>query len=80
MARRKKRRSRRARGRKCQIVTVCGRRRRICRTAKGRITSNTAVGGKRRSKKRGKKRGKRRCKFGVNKRTGNCLKTKRRRR
>lgn len=63
---------------KCKIVTVCGRRRRICWGKTG-IKSNTPAGGgggtmKRARRKSGKKR---RCRFGVNKNTGACRKRKR---
>ena len=64
-ARKKKRKKKRKTGGKCQIVTVCGKRRRICRTAKGRIKSNTAAGGGK-GRKRKAAKGK--------KRKGRCLK------
>lgn len=54
MARRKRRASKRRKRRstRCQTVTVKGRRRKICRNSKGRITSNTAAGSRRRKRKR----------------------------
>ncbi len=75
------RRRTRKRTRKCKIVTVCGKRRRLCWSKKGKIVSNTPAGGGRRrrksTKKRRRKTTKRRCRFGVNKRTKKCLKRRR---
>jgi hypothetical protein len=79
MARRKKRRTTKRSGR-CKVVSVCGKRRRICWGKKG-ITSNSPAGsGGRRRKKSGKKSKASRCRFGVvksGKRKGQCLKRKR---
>lgn len=43
MAKRKKKAAK-GRYKKCQVKVICGKRRRICRDAKGRIRSNTPAG------------------------------------
>lgn len=42
-----------ARAKKCKTVTVCGRRRRICWSAKGKIVSNSPAGSRRGRKSSG---------------------------
>ncbi len=84
----RRRKTRKRRTRKCKVVTVCGRRRRLCWSAKGKIVSNTPAGrgGRRRKstkKRKSRKSNGRRCRFGVVKsgrRKGQCLKNKRARR
>lgn len=39
-------------GKHCKTVTVCGHRRKLCFNSKGKITSNTRVGAKRKSRSR----------------------------
>lgn len=41
----RKRKGRRVASARCQIKVICGKTRRICRDAKGRIKSNTPAGG-----------------------------------
>ncbi len=44
MAKRKKSKSKKRKSSaRCKVITVCGKRRKICRDAKGRIKTNTAA-------------------------------------
>jgi hypothetical protein len=78
MAKARKRKGRKSR---CKVVTVCGKRRRICWGKKGITSNKPASGGTRKksTRKASKRKGaKKRCQFGVNKRTKKCLKRPRR--
>ena len=72
MAKSRKSRSRKRRAAKCKVVTVCGKRRKLCWDKKGKITSNTPKSGGRRKSRKKSATKKRNCRFGYSKRLGRC--------
>jgi hypothetical protein len=78
MARKRKKSSKKSMKGKCKIVTVCGKRRRLCFGKKGITSNRPASGGTKRRKSTKKRKSSKRkagtCKFG-RARSGKCYKS-----